>query len=166
MRFAFLDVPTGWGMIELLEPDRDVPTPPSGRNRDADDVLAVDSATIVTGDLDGAMAFFEPAFGWVATPPQEDTLEIDGEEAGSLRRVAHRTGTLRVEFVEPHSGDNLYSRHLADRDHGLVHVGARARARDLGQTATCRGRWLRTGEAFRFVAGPFGAPGLRLDERP
>lgn len=164
VRFAFVDVPTGPGMLELLQPDANVPAPPAPEPAAPREVLPVESAMIVTSDLDGALAFFEPAFGWESTPPVEDVLEIEGEQVGTLRRVGHRSGTLRLELVEPVSGDNLYSRHLAQRDHGLVHVGVAERPSDEARPVTSRGRWLRSGERFGFLESPFGAPGIRVDE--
>jgi catechol 2,3-dioxygenase-like lactoylglutathione lyase family enzyme len=162
IRYAFVDVPTGEGMLELLQPDRDVPTPPASQRPDAE-VRAIESATIVTRDLAAALAFFEGAFGWDARPIEEDVLEIDGVEAGSIKRASGQSGALRIELVEPVTGDNPYARHLEERAHGLVHVSARDTVGSANPDAACTGRWRNDGSTFRLLSGPLGRYGLRLD---
>lgn len=160
IRYAFLDTPTGNGMIELLQPDENVPTPKqAGAERSA---LAIDSATIATPNLSRALDFYAHVFDWDTLEISEDTLEIDGESVGTACRADGMAGRLRLEFVEPLSGDNLYTRHLAERDHGLVHVGANARSVDDTQQAFGRGRWLVGGEQFCFRATPFSECGVRV----
>lgn len=162
VRFAFIDTPAGPGLLELLQPGEDVPTPPKDRGP-LRTPLKVESATLVTRDIAATLAFFEGAFGWDSRPICDDALEIDGAEAGSFKRASGRSGALRVELLEPVAGENLYSRHLAERDHGLVHVSALDAGADARLDAACTGRWRSEASAFRFVSGPLGEHGLRLD---
>lgn len=163
-RFAFVDAPTGPGMIELLQPERDAGETSGSRDSREQEVLVVDSATIVTRDIEEALTFFSGAFAWETPEVSDESLEIEGRPAGHVRRARHQAGTLRLELVQPLSGDNPYSHHLATRDHGLVHVGAKARASDRSASGRYTGRWLESGESFRFLAAPFGPPGIRIDE--
>jgi catechol 2,3-dioxygenase-like lactoylglutathione lyase family enzyme len=159
IRFAFLDAPTGTGMIELLQPDENVPTPEKPPRERA--ALAIDSATLVTADLASALQFFGHTFGWDELDVTEDTLELDGAEVGTANRASGQAGLLRLEFVEPLAGDNLYTRHLAQRDHGLVHVGA-VGTQNPASRASGQGRWIEGGERFCFLDTPFARHGVRL----
>jgi hypothetical protein len=71
IRIAFVDVPTGTAMFELLQfPPRgegDAGIEASARPQEGGDVFALDRATIVTPDLAGALRFHAGAFGWEHT---------------------------------------------------------------------------------------------------
>ena len=159
IRFAFVDTPTGSGMIELLQPDANVPSPARPPRDHVS--LAIDSATLVTADLGGALEFFARAFAWEDVEVIEDTLEIDGVAVGTARRAAASAGVLELEFIEPLTGDNLYSQHLAAREHGLVHVGARGPRNDACAVGS-HGRWLADGTQFCWLETPFSQHGVRL----
>ncbi|MEZ4353905.1 MAG: VOC family protein [Myxococcota bacterium] len=170
VRIAFVDVPTGPAMFELLEPVRADAAGGATRQRawapDAER-LALDRATVVARDFDGALRFFREAFGWAGPEPMRMRLRT-AEGAQPFLRVLARSGPLEIELLSPlSSGNEPYSRHLAGRDHGLVHASARVGgdrllAEDEGSSLY---EWIESGERFRLVdwAGGVGALQLRAE---
>lgn len=159
VRIAFVDLPTGPAMFELLE---DV-TPPGRKDLSpkmmagSSPRLPLDRATIVTRDLDRDLAFFGSALGWVAPVAESATLRASGSET-RMRRYLGKAGSLMLELIEPPPGtDNPYARHLERRDHGLVHASG-ILARGEPPDAPCSaGSWLEVGEDFRlydWIGGP------------
>jgi len=152
IRFAFVDTPTGPGMFELLQQTDDAPTPGS----EAASVAAkaptpsavLDRATIVTGDLDRAFAFYAQAFRWDGVEIEERTLRVDGAEA-RVRRARGPGGQLTLELVEPTlGGDDPYAQHRSRGDHGLAHAGGRRLDGTLPAGAILEAEWLEDGERF------------------
>ena len=167
IRFAFVDTPTGPGMFELLETTGETP-PPGAEGANEGKValstprVAIDRATIVTNDLDRALAFYSRAFRWEDLEDEPRTLRI-GDVESRVRRARGQAGPLLLELVEPEPGnDDPYARHLARGDHGLVHAGGVARSADLPAEATIQGEWLEDGEIFGLYAWSGGSSSLQL----
>ena len=171
IRFAFVDTPTGPGMFELLQTTGDTPPPGAdtgGEESDKTDAVSpssnvtLDRATIVTGDLDRAHAFYARAFRWEDTRIETRTLRIDSGEQ-RMRRVRGQAGQLLLELVEPQQGgDNPYARHLARGDHGLIHAGGATSGSGLTEGATAYGEWLEEGEEFALYAWSGGSESLQF----
>ena len=129
IRFAFLDVPTGNGMFELLQPTEDWSesvvsgSQQASRGRHADTVLPVTRVSIVTEDIAASLAFYSAAFGWSGVQPVQETLLYEGGEY-VLHRALGKAGLLDIELVQPSDeADCPYRQHLARSDYGLVHAG-------------------------------------------
>lgn len=160
IKIAFVDVPTGPGMFELLQPTRE-DAGPAGETMPHDEhipVVEIDRATIVTDDMDAALEFHAQAFDWRDIRAEQQTLRYEGGEV-RLARAIGRAGLLEIELVEGRTGgSDPYSAHLARGDHGLVHAGALTSAEPAGSG----GCWLETGEHFWLEDWPGGASGLQL----
>ena len=176
VRFAFVDTPTGPGMFELLQQTDDAPTPDAdtarseegGAREDESPPLRapLDRATIVTADLDRALAFHAAAFRWTDVAPERAPLRIDGVET-QVRRVRGPAGQLTLELVEPTPGsDDPYARHLARGDHGLVHAGGFATDDGMPADPIGSGEWLDEGEIFHLYEWSGGAGSLQLRSDP
>jgi len=168
VKIAFVDVPTGPAMFELLEPTRadaaggatrqheNAPSPAQG-------VFAIDRATLVTADMERALSFYAKAFGWPAAEPARETLRHPGGEQVCLRYLG-KAGSLRLELVSPiAAGDDPYSRHLERGEHGLVHAGGRW----IGETpggALADHEWLEQAERFSLLDWEGGSRGLQVRE--
>jgi hypothetical protein len=168
IRYAFVDTPTGPGMFELLQTAGDTPPPgaaggPDGEGADASSPSVIlDRATIVTGDLDRALAFYSRAFRWEDARVESRTLRF-GHSESCVRRVRGQAGQLELELIEARrDGDDPYARHLDRGDHGLVHAGGVTRGGDLWAGATIDGEWLEDGEAFALYAWSGGVGSLQL----
>ena len=171
IRFAFVDTPTGPGMFELLQATGDAPPPgPESGSDEAEQGTAValsakvelDRATIVTHDLDRALAFYARAFRWEDARIEACTLRVGSKESRHRRARGH-AGQLLLELVEPQSGgDDPYARHLSRGDHGLVHAGGVAQGREVPMPATTCGEWLEEGETFALHAWAGGPESLQL----
>ncbi|MFK7898554.1 MAG: VOC family protein [Myxococcota bacterium] len=171
IRFAFVDTPTGPGMFELLQATGE--TPPPGAENGSDGAgrsntealepsVTLDRATIVTGDLDRALAFYARAFRW-ADPKLESCMLRVGSEESRVRRVRGQAGQLLLELIEPKpGGSDPYARHLERGNHGLVHAGGLSADGKLRGSATAEGEWLDDGEAFGLYAWSGGAESLQL----
>lgn len=170
IRFAFLDTPTGPGMFELLQPGEDQPPPgaeergEAGRGDAEEPVVVLDRATIVTRDLDRALAFHARAFRWDGPVVETCALRLDGVE-NRVRRVRGRAGQLLLELIEPASGaHDRYARHLERGDHGLVHAGGQARSGAALGAPVCEGTWLEEGEGFQLHDWAGGVGTLQVRE--
>jgi catechol 2,3-dioxygenase-like lactoylglutathione lyase family enzyme len=171
IRFAFVDTPTGPGMFELLQATGDTPPPGadsgSGESRAPNagalpPSVELDRATIVTDDLDRALAFYARAFRWEDTRIEACTLRVGSAES-RVRRTRGQAGQLLLELVEPQrGGDDPYARHLARGDHGLVHAGGLTQGNDLPVGATVEGEWLEDGEVFALYAWSGGPESLQF----
>ncbi len=150
IRIAFVDVPTGLAMFELLQfPPRGEGDPgiESSSRPSSGEVFALDRATIVTPDLEGALRFFAGAFGWEHPRPRIETLRY-GNATTRLQRYMGRAGVLELELVEPERGGrDPYAAHLARGEHGLIHAGGALAGASLpGGGLECE--WLERGEVF------------------
>ena len=172
VRIAFIDVPSGPAMWELLEPTRpDAAGAAATQHKTArlgeEGVLEIDRATIVTEDMARTFPFYREAFGWTDAVPKPATLQI-GSETYGFERVTARAGMMDLEIVMPVGGGERsadpYSAHLARGDHGLIHVGSRA-GNGCEADAGPRGSWRGSGETFTFVdwAGGEGAMQVRRE---
>ena len=155
---AFVDIPTGPAMFELLQ------FPPRGEGEPGIEAstratreprFALDRATIVTPDLDTALSFYAAAFDWEGATPETATLRY-GTGLSEHRRYRGRAGTLEIELIEADPrGEGPYARHLARGEHGLVHAGG-VLAEPL-EDPGCDGQWLESGERFTlhdWMTGP------------
>jgi catechol 2,3-dioxygenase-like lactoylglutathione lyase family enzyme len=159
-RFAFVDVPTGPAMFELLdhegeEPGRSPEIAAEGSGREAY-VLGVDRATIVTADIEASLRFYSQAFGWEDARAEPQTLR-HGRGTSRMQRFVGHAGWLDLELVEPaEAAEDPYSRHRARGPHGLVHAGG-LRPEGFDEPASVECEWLETGERFAlhdWAAGP------------
>jgi len=159
IRIAFVDVPTGPAMFELLQfPPRGEGDPgiQASAMPSQGEVFALDRATIVTADIQSTLAFYAAAFGWEAARPKIQTLGY-GSATNAFQRYVGRAGNLELELLEPQEGaDDPYSQHLARGDHGLVHAGG-SLCGDVLPGASVECEWLEIGAAFAlhdWVGGP------------
>ena len=170
-RFAFVDTPTGPGMFELLQSTGEASPSEDGDATNGEHSAPVlraeiDRATIVTTDLDRAIAFYAAAFRWEDVVPEVSTLRVNGVES-RVRRVRGPAGQLVFELVEPSPGSvDPYARHLERGDHGLVHAGGVATGEHLPEGAVVSGEWLETGESFSLYDWSGGAASLQLRSLP
>jgi len=124
--------------------------------------VELDRVTIVTDDLDRALAFYARAFRWEDAQIESRTLRVGSVES-STRRARGQAGQLLFELVEPpRGGADPYARHLARGDHGLVHAGGVSQSGELPADATAYGEWLEDGEAFALYAWSGGSESLQL----
>jgi hypothetical protein len=166
IRIAFVDVPTGTAMFELLQfPPRgegDAGIEASARPQEGGDVFALDRATIVTSDLAGALRFHAGAFGWEDPQPRTETLRYGGATT-RVKRYLGRAGKLELELLEPEPGSrDPYAAHLERGDHGLIHAGGMLANASLPDEVLA-GEWAERGEHFTLHdwAGGKGALQLR-----
>jgi len=157
LRIAFVDLPTGDAMFELLEPTgeksegfdlEEAQKRPGASAPDAPKsaLFAIDRATIVAQDMERALAFHANSFGWKEAQPQTHTLRHPGGES-RIERYQGRAGTLTLEILSPSKqSDDPYSAHLLRGAHGLVHAGGRQTDQDVSDDAPFE--WLETGERF------------------
>ncbi|WP_279243307.1 VOC family protein [Candidatus Litorirhabdus singularis] len=170
IKFAFVNAPTGPGMFELLQPTQALQEN-KGISDSAQAVAAqepkpaIDRATIVTADMDTALAFYTAAFRWTETEAQEDTLLWGDKRHPVLRHIA-RAGKLELELIQPLSDSaNPYTEHLVRGDHGLVHAGGPADFSPPGEPAG-EGSWEKNDEHFAFHDWPGGPRSLQIRQSP
>ena len=168
IRFAFVDTPTGPGMFELLHvttppPDQAANEASAGDAAPAPDPSVIlDRATIVTDDLERALAFYAPAFGWSDVRAEPRTVRF-GTRESPVRRARGKAGALLLELIEPLAGsDDPYTRQLLRGDHGLVHAGGVAREGIIPEGAVLEGEWLEDGETFSLHEWAGGPSALQL----
>ena len=166
IQIAFVDVPVGPGLFELV--DRTTGAPRGGGATLPKPVaasrLSIDRATVVTDRMDVALDFFASAFGWRNVAAESATLRWDTEEA-HLSRALGTAGRLEIELVEGRPGGrDPYSRTLARSGPGLVHAGGVVVADDdwPESVAYC---WLEAGETFALADWSGGAGALQLRDR-
>jgi len=170
LRIAFVDLPTGDAMFELLEPTgekaegfdleeaqkRPGASEPITPNTS---LFAIDRATIVASDMDGALAFHAHSFGWKDARPETQTLRHPGGET-RIERYKGRAGTLTLEILSPsEQSDDPYSAHLLRGAHGLVHAGGQQAHGDASPDAPFE--WLETGERFALEGWAGGSASLQ-----
>jgi catechol 2,3-dioxygenase-like lactoylglutathione lyase family enzyme len=165
INFAFVDVPTGPGMFEILQPTAEMTSNEglaSSRDSGSSDTLFnVDRATIVTRDINQALVFYAGAFGWEDAAATQSTLRYNDHQT-TVRRYIGTAGELQLEFIQPdENGDDPYSAHLRRGDHGLVHAGG-ALSGELPGDEAIRGQWLETGEHFALYDWAGGARSLQI----
>jgi catechol 2,3-dioxygenase-like lactoylglutathione lyase family enzyme len=166
IRFAFVDVPTGPGMFEILQPTAEMASNAgiSGSRKSgntSENRMEVDRATIVTRDIDAALDFYAAAFGWTKPVLEQSNLRYGEHETQVLRHIA-TAGTLELEFIQPKEGsDDPYAAHLRRGEHGLIHAGGMT-DRDFPEGATMLGEWLDNGESFALYNWPGGNNALQV----
>jgi len=161
VKIGFVDVPTGPGMFELLQPTSKEAGPrgEEALHEVAGPVVELDRATIVTANMERDLKFYAGAFGWKDISAETQTLRC-GQREFRLRRVCGRAGLLEFELVEAvRGGGDPYSAHLAHRDHGLVHAGAIETKSD---SVTKTYEWLEAGESFELYDWAGGEGSLQL----
>ena len=168
VRIAFMDVPTGPAMFELLQAT-------GGRDGEGRDLakrskditkgaVLLDRATIATRDMKKALGFYASAFGWEDAQAERQTLRVENTTTAA-RRFIGRAGTLEIELVEPEGDEGPYGRHLRRTNHGLVHAGGLAARRVTG-LPSARGEWVEAGEAFSLYDWAGGAGALQFRDAP
>ena len=192
LRIAFVDLPTGPAMFELLEqagqPSRkkgeatieDQTKKEDESSRPSDpNCFEVDRATIVTPDLNATLAFYSEAFGWEGCGAHNATLRHPYGES-LMRRALARAGTLELELIEAQAdGSDPYAAHLRRGAHGLVHAGGPLRPADESKSShnqshgQSRGKteagaamlpyeWLETKESFTLENWAGGPGALQM----
>jgi len=152
IRFAFVDVPTGPGMFEILQPtaeiaDNDGISSSRKMNDRARALFDVDRATMVTRDIDTALNFYASSFDWDCPTAVTATLRY-GDKETCVRRYIGKAGALQLELIEPNdNSDDPYATHLRRGDHGLIHAGGVFNG-DLLEGEALRGEWLEIQEPF------------------
>ena len=166
VRIAFVDVPTGPGMFEILEPTAEMANNKQLDNSHKVDhsrsaLLGIDRASIVTADMDAALSFYAEAFGWGYTRAETATL-LYGHKKTTVRRYLCVAGALQLELIEPANGtDDPYSRHLRRGTHGLIHAGGTVDGElPSGESLYCE--WQETGERFALYTWAGGENGLQI----
>lgn len=160
IKIGFVDVPTGPGMFELLQPTAE-DAGPAGDELAHDagvPLVTLDRATVVTNDMNAALAFYVAAFDWQDVTSDEHTLRCGRDEV-RLARALGRAGLLEIELVEGRTGGgDPYSAHLARGNHGLIHASAPAPLPVAGTPY----EWLETGESFALEDWAGGRRALQL----
>lgn len=165
IRFAFMDVPTGPAMWELLQPvaaQDSVVDQADAQAANAASALQIslDRATVVTGDMQQALACYGPCFRWSAPAPEWQTLQY-GDQSVRLRRYLGHTGVMTLELIEaPCDGETPYSAQRRRGDHGLAHAGGTGQLDGL--TPVFTGRWLETDEHIALYDWAGGQASLQL----
>lgn len=166
VRFAFVDVPTGSGMFEILQPTNEMASNESlsasrKPRSDANNKLNVDRATIVTRDIDTALDFYASAFGWAKPVLKQTTLRYGHSEAQVWRHV-ETAGKLELELIQPtKDSDDPYAAHLRRGEHGLIHAGG-AIIGDFPAGEAMLGEWMDAGESFALYNWPGGEHALQV----
>jgi catechol 2,3-dioxygenase-like lactoylglutathione lyase family enzyme len=164
IRFAFVDVPTGAGMFEMLQPTAEMKEDAgltASIDSDKSTLFDVDRATIVTRDINQALDFYCAAFDWQPAASSTATL-LYGEEETTVQRYIGKSGKLQLEFIQPleDSGDP-YSAHLRRGEHGLIHAGGITTG-ELPADEILRGEWPDSGEKFALYNWAGGANSLQV----
>lgn len=167
IRFAFMDVPTGLGMFELLESTAELSADieksadqKGAKNQTNEALIAIDRATIVTDNIDHSLAFYCAAFGWQNIQSSTATLRYNNQQV-ELKRAIGQAGTLELEIIEANSnGDDPYAKHLQRGEHGLIHAGGIATQLPAG--GATQGEWLETGEVFTLYDWAGGKQSLQF----
>lgn len=153
IRFAFVDVPTGPGMFEILQPTAEladnegISTSRKSDSATSSPLFKVDRATIVSRDIDNTLAFYAAAFGWESPTANRCTLR-HGDKQTTAQRYLGQAGALQLEFIQPtEDSDDPYSAHLRRGAHGLIHAGGVLDAAPPEGDAL-DGEWLESGESF------------------
>lgn len=162
IRIAFVDVPNGPGLFELV--DRTSGTPAGGGaalpEPGPEPRLAIDRATLVAERMDAALEFFANAFDWRDVAAESATLRFQSQEV-RLLRARGQAGRLEIELIEGRPGlPDPYSRHLARGGHGLVHAGGTVERDD--PAASLDYQWLETGERFGLLDWSGGSGTLQI----
>lgn len=167
IRFAFVDVPTGSAMFELLQQTKD------WGKEDALDVdtkasdpieglFQIDRATIVTDDIETALVFYAQAFGWDDATYTTSTLHYDGKQNLFKRFIGH-AGTLDIELLQPlEMAGDPYSLHLNRGSHGLVHAGGLSKGITDSIEAAVEYQWLESKEKFSLSNWLAGSSSLQM----
>lgn len=161
VKFAFVDLPMGPAMFELLQREGvNQAISDSTDNQGRETKLALDRATIACGDMTKSLAFMAQACNWQAAEAEVLTLQY-GRKQCECERFVGQAGAMSIELLSPRVlGDDPYSLHLQRGDHGLVHAGGEDAGVLTGQGLACE--WLQSGECFRLLDWPGGRNALAL----
>jgi hypothetical protein len=163
VKFAFIDLPTGPAMFELLQREgENEAISKSTDNFGREAKLPLDRATLVTADMVGSLRFMAGAFDWGDVSADSVTLRYGDKECECLRYVG-RAGGMDLELVSPlQEGEDPFSKHLQRGDHGLVYAGGQATLlEDEGMAC----EWLQNGESlerFRLLDWQGGGNALAI----
>lgn len=161
VKFAFVDLPTGPAMFELLQREggnADISSSTDSKGRQAK--LPLDRATIVTADMQATMAFYCAAFEWGEVNVQTQTLRY-GDQQCQCQRYLGQAGTMQIEIIAPlQQGGDPYSLHLQRGDHGLVHAGGKSSSPVPDEGLLCE--WLETNEQYRLLDWHGGSNALAV----
>lgn len=165
VRFAFVNIPTGPGMFEILQATKEMASnkdmADSTKSSDQEVLFGLDRATIVTHDIDQALAFYSATFGWQDAQASDATLRCDNTET-KLRRYLGKAGALQLELIQgTDQGDDPYSAHLRRGNHGLVHASG-VIDDALPSGAARHGEWLDSGENFALYSWAGGECALQI----
>ncbi|MRI33816.1 hypothetical protein EOPP23_12550 [Endozoicomonas sp. OPT23] len=155
VRFAFMNIPTGQGMFELLQPEQSANSivdqanaVKAGGAGSEKHVLKVDRATVVTGNMEETLAFYSQCFDWVDVKAEAQTLK-SGDREVKLKRCIAFAGAMEIELIEATpEGTDPYSLHRRRGEHGIVHVSTSVAPVSEALLPSYEGEWLETGEAF------------------
>lgn len=175
IRFAFVDVPTGEAMFELLQPTKDFDSSVVSDTAGADsqlsnefDPIVVSRVTMVTNDIVKAAAFYATAFGWKNPLVTQATFELN-DRSFDVKRLREKAGLLEIELIEPSADSECpYRQHLQRGDHGLVHAGAKLDDKRLQAILDAlampisKGKWVDTNEIFSLISWLGGKNALQL----
>lgn len=167
IRFAFVDVPTGAAMFELLQQTNewgkgdalDVDTQASDI---VEGLFQIDRATIVTDNMEAALAFYSQAFGWDDAAFTRSTLQYAGKQNAFKRFIGH-AGTLDIELLQAIDiADDPYSQHLNRGSHGLVHAGGLSAGASDDNEKAIEYQWLESEEKFSLSNWLAGSSSLQM----
>ena len=168
VRFAFVNVPTGFGMFELLQSTKEMAAngalASSAKSTGGQMLFAIDRATIVTDNIDNTLAFYSAAFGWQNAQAAASTLRYNNRET-VLQRYVGQAGALQLELIQAaDGGEDPYSAHLRRGNFGLVHAGGVIDG-DLPGGQALSGQWLQSGEQFALYNWAGGNGSLQIRQR-
>ena len=163
VNFAFVDVPTGPGMFEILQPTEQMKPDSSLKTENSREeaLLKIDRATIVTRNMEQALAFYAASFGWGTATATSATLHY-GASQTTVQRYIGEAGKLQLELIEPQLGsDDPYAQHLYRGDHGLVHAGGVMHGQ-IPEGESITGQWSESGERFALYDWAGGQQALQI----
>lgn len=174
VRFAFMNVVTGPAMFELLEftqNDNDSNALAAGIGaadasaQQQQPFFSLDRATIITSDLEQALAFYCAAFGWEKPADTSARLMLNDRQI-TVKRFLAQAGSLEFELIQPdQESDDPFSAHLRRGDHGLLSAGGIINGDVFPSNETVQGEWLDSGEKFALYDWPGGNNALQIRQR-
>ncbi len=155
IRFAFMNIPTGQGMFELLQTEQaansivDAAKAVKGSGSAVENpVLKVDRSTVVTGNMNETLAFYSQCFDWVNVKADVQTLRSSNGEV-KLKRCVAFASAMEIELIEAtEEGTDPYSLHRKRGEHGIIHASSSDALPSDSLIPSYEGEWLETGERF------------------
>ena len=179
IEFAFMDIPDGEALFELVSPTQDFGASvvsgggASSTSQDSDKttLLPVNRVTIATEDIAALSEFYASVFGWKQINIDDTLLAIEGDEM-PVKRSLQRAGTLEFEFIQPgHHAACPYRQHLNAGRGGVVHAACRSNSASMRNTnksldknfdKIITGEWLASGERFQLLSWAGGEHSLQF----